>query len=155
MKKSVLIPKIKSLNEEYKDIIKKQNIIIIKPKPDSINQNLKDIINYRKNIALKFKYNKIKFKNKFNYNNAMTKSRSQILKSNNSIYNIYNDINSKKNYDMIYDYKSDEYHLNKKEYEDKLMITGMNNKKFKYNENNVIIEESTENEKNKDNKIKL
>ena len=34
--------------------------------------------------------------------------------------------------------------INKKEYEDKLMITGMNNKKYKNVEDDKIIEESNE-----------
>ena len=141
MKKMISIPRMKNLNEEFKDMIKKQNLKIVISKPDSIKENLNNILDYRKKMALRFRYNKIKYKDK---NIQMIKSKSQII-----------------NLPSINGYMNKHYQLNKniKEYEDKFMITGMNNKKFKNNDNNIIIEESIENEKNNNtnstNKIKL
>ena len=158
MKKMIPIPRMKNLNEEFKDMIKKQNLKIVISKPDSIKENLNNILDYRKKMALRFRYNKIKYKDK---NIQMIKSKSQIINSNNIIYNINTDINQKNNLPSINGYMNKHYQLNKniKEYEDKFMITGMNNKKFKNNDNNIIIEESVENEKNNNtnstNKIKL
>ena len=50
------IKRYKNLNEEYKDMIRKQNIKVEPYKPDSIKENLKNILDYRKKIALRFKY---------------------------------------------------------------------------------------------------
>lgn len=136
MKKVIQIPKIRSLNEEYKEMVKKINLKIDPIKPYSLKQNLKNIINYRKNVALRFKYNKFKIKKKNNI--LLTKSKSQILDSINK-----NDIR----YDVIMSAGTENKNI--KEYEDKLMITGMNNKKFKKGgNNNAIIEEKYENDKN-------
>ena len=128
MKKLIKIPKIRTLHEEYKDMINKQNIKIELPKPDSIKKNLKNILNYRKNIALRFKYNHIKLKG--NLNSQLSKSKSQIINS----LNKYNFINKGI-------WKENQSNENNKEYEDKLMVTGMNNKKFKNLANNIIVEE--------------
>ena len=128
MKKIVNIPKIKSINEEYKIMVKKLNKKIITPKPDSLRHNLKNILEYRKKIAIRFKYNHIKFKNK--QNSQIAKSKSQIINSINK-YKIENN-----------EIKNDGRKNNEREYEDKFMITGMNNKKFKSFENNIIFEES-------------
>lgn len=128
MKKLIKIPKIRTLHEEYKDMINKQNIKIELPKPDSIKKNLKNILNYRKNIALRFKYNHIKLKG--NLNSQLSKSKSQIINS----LNKYNFINRGI-------WKENQSNENNKEYEDKLMVTGMNNKKFKNLANNIIVEE--------------
>jgi hypothetical protein len=128
MKKVVNIPKIKSINEEYKIMVKKLNKKIITPKPDSLRHNLKNILEYRKKIALRFKYNHKKFKDK--QISQITKSKSQIINSLNK-YKIIND-----------EIKQYEINAYEKEYEDKLMITGMNNKKFKNFENDIILEES-------------
>ena len=128
MKKLIKIPKIRTLNEEYQELISKQNIKIETPKPDMIKKNLKNIFNYRKNIALRFKYNSIKFKG--NLNPLLIKSKSQIINSLNKI-NI-------KNKGI---FKDNSWYENNKEYEDKLMLTGMNNKKFKNLANDIIVEE--------------
>jgi len=136
MKKVIQIPKIRSLNEEYKEMVKKINLKIEPIKPYSLKQNLKNIINYRKNVALRFKYNKFKIKKKNSI--LLAKSKSQILDSINK-----NDIR----YDVIISAGTENKNI--KEYEDKLMITGMNNKKFKKGgNNNAIIEEKYENDKN-------
>jgi len=136
MKKVIQIPKIRSLNEEYKEMVKKINLKIEPIKPYSLKQNLKNIINYRKNVALRFKYNKFKIKKKNSI--LLAKSKSQILDSINK-----NDIR----YDVIMSAGTENKNI--KEYEDKLMITGMNNKKFKKGgNNNAIIEEKYENDKN-------
>ena len=128
MKKVINVPKIKSINEEYKLLVKKLNKKITTPKPDSLRNNLKNILEYRKKIALRFKYNHKKFKDK--QNSQITKSKSQIINSLNK-YKIIND-----------EIKQYEINAYEKEYEDKLMITGMNNKKFKNFENDIILEES-------------
>ena len=128
MKKIVNIPKIKSINEEYKIMVKKLNKKIITPKPDSLRHNLKNILEYRKKIAIRFKYNHIKFKNK--QNSQIAKSKSQIINSINK-YKIENN-----------EIKNDGRKNNEREYEDQFMITGMNNKKFKSFENDIIFEES-------------
>ena len=139
MKHLINVPKIRSLNEEFKDMMKKQNKKIVISRPDSIKQNLNDILNYRKNMALRFKYSRVKFKNEFN--SKLTKSKSQILNSRNKSRQILFNKNMY-NMDLI-----DESigNSNKKEYVDKLMITGMNNKKFKNVDDNKIIEENVEN----------
>ena len=128
MKKVINVPKIKSINEEYKLLVKKLNKKITTPKPDSLRNNLKNILEYRKKIALRFKYSHKKFKDK--QNSQITKSKSQIINSLNK-YKIIND-----------EIKQYEINAYEKEYEDKLMITGMNNKKFKNFENDIILEES-------------
>ena len=128
MKKVVNIPKIKSINEEYKIMVKKLNKKIITPKPDSLRHNLKNILEYRKKIAMRFKYNHIKFKNK--QNSQIAKSKSQIINSLNK-YKIENN-----------EIKNDGRKNNEREYEDQFMITGMNNKKFKSFENDIVFEES-------------
>ena len=128
MKKVINVPKIKSINEEYKLLVKKLNKKITTPKPDSLRNNLKNILEYRKKIALRFKYNHKKFKDK--QISQITKSKSQIINSLNK-YKIIND-----------EIKQYEINAYEKEYEDKLMITGMNNKKFKNFENDIILEES-------------
>ena len=136
MKKVIQMPKIRSLNEEYKEMVKKINLKIEPIKPYSLKQNLKNIINYRKNVALRFNYNKFKIKKKNSI--LLAKSKSQILDSINK-----NDIR----YDVIMSAGTENKNI--KEYEDKLMITGMNNKKFKKGgNNNAIIEEKYENDKN-------
>ena len=139
MKNLIKVPKIRSLNEEFKDMMKKQNKKIVISRPDSIKQNLNDILNYRKNIALRFKYNRIKFKNEFN--SQLTKSKSQILKSVNKSKQILFNKNLN-DLDLIGENAGNVY---KKDYEDKLMITGMNNKKYKNVDDNKIIEEYNEN----------
>ena len=130
------ISKMKSLNEEFKEIIKKQNLKVPLSKPDSIKQNLNNILSYRKKIAARFKYNKFKFKKKINL--QLLKSKSQIL---NSKINKNQLIMAKNNENEYLDNVNDES-INKKEYEDKLMITGMNNKKYKNVEDDKIIEEN-------------
>lgn len=131
MKKIIKIPKMMTLNEEYKNMIRKQNKKVEIIRPDSIRQNLKDILNYRKNIAMRFKYNNLN--NKYKLNSHLTKSKSQILNSMNN-----------KNRLILYNNKGlandNIRYSDKKEYEDKLMITGMNNKKYK-KINEAIIEE--------------
>ena len=126
----------KSLNEEFKDIIKKQNLKVPLSKPDSIKQNLNNILSYRKKIAERFKYNKFKFKKKINL--QLLKSKSQILNSKINQNQLMMDKNNENEY---LDNVNDES-INKKEYEDKLMITGMNNKKYKNVEDDKIIEEN-------------
>ena len=129
------ISKMKSLNEEFKEIIKKQNLKVPLSKPDSIKQNLNNILSYRKKIAARFKYNKIKLKKRFNL--QLLKSKSQIL---NSKINKNQLIMAKNNENEYLDNVNDES-INKKEYEDKLMITGMNNKKYKDFHDDNIMEE--------------
>ena len=142
-----------SLSEEYKDMIKKQNLVIKPPRPDSIKENLKNILDYRRKIANRFKYNNFNIKSSKN-SSILPKSRSQIInsiqKSKFNTISIDNKklkpLNNVKSY--IYRNKSNAFNNNitnksvtKKEYEDKFMITGMNNKKFK----DIIIEESVVN----------
>ena len=148
----------KSLNEEYNNIIKKQNIKIELPRPDSIKENLKNILDYRKKLALRFKYNNDNMKN-YKLNSALHISRSQVWNSvQRSKYNTIstsNDNNNKpiKGYNNIYSYNHKNSNdlnilennlINKnktiKEYEDKFMITGMNNKQFK---SDIIEEENS------------
>ena len=140
MKNLIKVPKIRSLNEEFKDMMKRQNNKkIVISRPDSIKQNLNNILNYRKNIALRFKYNRIKLKNEFN--SQLTKSKSQILNSvNRSKQMLFN--KNLFNLDLVGENAGNVY---KKDYEDKLMITGMNNKKYKNVDENKIIEEYSEN----------
>ena len=139
----------KSLNEEYNDIIKKQNLKIELPRPDSIKENLKNILEYRKKLALRFKFNNINFKNS-KFNSALQISKSQVFNSiQNSKYNTISTNNDNKtirglNNINSYNYRNNNNVINKsktiKEYEDKFMITGMNNKQFK---DNIIEEESS------------
>lgn len=153
-----------SINEEYKDMIKRQNIRIEPLRPDSIKYNIKNILEYRKKIALRFKYNIYNIKSE--KHNLLPKSRSQIINSiHNSKYNTLstNDNNPIKGVNNIksYNYRNRNKQFNKnltykdkvrKEYEDKFMITGMNNKQFK---DSIIEEETCENNvKNKNNEFK-
>ena len=133
MKKVIQIPKIRSLNEEYKEMVKKINLKIEPIKPYSLKQNLKNIINYRKNVALRFKYNKFKIKKKNSI--LLEKSKSQILDSINK-----NDFR----YDVIMSAGTENKNI--KEYEDKLMITGMNNKKLEELISEKIKDESFRNQ---------
>lgn len=138
----------KSLNEEYNGIIKNQNVKVELPRPDSIKENLKNILDYRKKLALRFNYNNYNIKNN-KINSAIHISRSQVWNSiQNSKYNTIstsNDNRTVNGLNNIYNYNdrnNKNNNLNKKniiikEYEDKFMITGMNNKQFK----DVIIEE--------------
>ena len=128
--------KIKSIHEEIKEMLIKQTLKVPLSKPDSIKQNLNNILSYRKKIAARFKYNKFKFKKKINL--QLLKSKSQIL---NSKINQNQLIMAKNNENEYLDNVNDES-INKKEYEDKLMITGMNNKKYKNVEDDKIIEEN-------------
>ena len=128
MKKIIISPKIKSINEEYKLLVKQLNKKVVTPKPDSLRNNLKNILEYGKKIANRFKYYNKKFKNK--QNSQVAKSKSQIIDSLNK-YKIIND-----------EIKKYEINAYEKEYEDKLMITGMNNKKYKNFQNDIILEES-------------
>ena len=128
--------KIKSIHEEIKEMLIKQTLKVPLSKPDSIKQNLNNILSYRKKIAARFKYNKFKFKKKINL--QLLKSKSQIL---NSKINKNQLIMAKNNENEYLDNVNDES-INKKEYEDKLMITGMNNKKYKNVEDDKIIEEN-------------
>ena len=168
------IKRFKNISEEYNDIIKKQNIKIEPPRPDSIKENLKNILDYRRKMALRFKYTNYCDEKSCKMNSALQKSRSQILNSissskyntistNNDIKSL-NKINNVQNYNFI-SYKKNQKilknNLNKdntiKEYEEKFMITGMNNKKYKDN-NNIIEEENIKydesNEIERTNKIK-
>ena len=137
----------KSLDEEYNDMIKKQNTKIEPPRPDSIKYNLKNILAYRKKLALRFNH----IRNN-NLNIAIHKSKSQIINSiknmNNDTTNtsngnkITNSMNNIKNYCFRNNSKYLKNNLNDKqktinEYEEKFMITGMNNKKFKIPEENI------------------
>ena len=142
-----------SIHEEYKDMIKKQNLKIEPPRPDSLRENLKNIVEYRKKMALRFKYNNYNIKiDKGKNNSLLPKSRSQILNSKQSLK--YNTISTSDN-KSIKDNSNNKNYIfrnrsnflknnlsnkekNSKEYEDKFMITGMNNKKFK---DTIIIEE--------------
>lgn len=150
----------KSLEEEYNDMIKKQNTIIEPPKPDSIKCNLKNILDYRKKIALRFKYNNYN-QNNNNLNMAIHKSKSQIINPKESMnYDTASTGNdNKKTIDIKkiinYSYRNNSKYLKNnfttkektiKEYEEIFMITGMNNKKFK---DNNIIKEKNINENNK------
>ena len=143
----------KSINEEYKDMIKKQNLKVEHPKPDSLRENLKNIVEYRKKLALRFKYNNYNIKIGKN-KSALPKSRSQIINSNKSLKYKYNTISTSDN-KSIKDNSNNKNYIFKnrtnflknslshkeehsKEYEDKFMITGMNNKQFK---DTTIIEE--------------
>ena len=128
--------KIKSIHEEIKEMLIKQTLKVPLSKPDSIKQNLNNILSYRKKIAARFKYSKIKLKKRFNL--QLLKSKSQIL---NSKINKNQLIMAKNNENEYLDNVNDES-INKKEYEDKLMITGMNNKKYKNVEDDKIIEEN-------------
>lgn len=161
------IKKYKNLNEEYKDMIRKQNIKVETYKPDSIKENLKNILDYRKKIALRFKYDNdiIQKINKMNL--AFQKSKSQILNSiknskydtistsheNKSLKNIKNIRNP--DY-MKYRNNSDNYKNSQgknhaiKEYEEIFMITGMSNKKYKV----TIIEEDQDKNKEENNRIR-
>ena len=130
--------KIKSIHEEIKEMLIKQTLKVPLSKPDSIKQNLNNILSYRKKIAARFKYNKFKFKKKINL--QLLKSKSQILNSKIKKNQL---IMAKNNENEYLDNVNDES-INKKEYEDKLMITGMNNKKYKNVEDDKIIEESNE-----------
>ena len=138
----------KSLNEEYNDIIKKQNLKIELPRPDSIKENLKNILEYRKKLALRFKFNNIEIKNS-KINSALQISRSQVFNSiQNPKYNTLstnNDNKTLRGLNNINSYQFRNNFINNKsktikEYEEKLMITGMNNKQFK---DNVIEEENS------------
>ena len=128
--------KIKSIHEEIKEMLIKQTLKVPLSKPDSIKQNLNNILSYRKKIAARFKYNKFKFKKKINL--QLLKSKSQII---NSKINQNQLIMAKNNENEYLDNVNDES-INKKEYEDKLMITGMNNKKYKNVDDDKIIEEN-------------
>ena len=161
------IKRYKNLNEEYKDMIRKQNIKVEAYRPDSIKENLKNILDYRKQIALRFKYDNDNIqKNKMNL--AIPKSRSQILKSiknskyntvstshdNKSLKNIKNIKNPdymkfRNNSSVFKNYSQDKNHFSK-EYEEIFMITGMNNKKYKDN----IIEEDQEKNRKESNRIR-
>ena len=145
-----------SLSEEYKDMIKKQNLVIKPPRPDSIKENLKNILDYRRKIANRFKYNNFNIKSS-KHSSILPKSRSQIINSiqkskfntisidnkklkplNNVKSYIYRNKSNKSN---VFNNNAINKSVTKKEYEDKFMITGMNNKKFK----DIIIEESVVN----------
>ena len=128
--------KIKSIHEEIKEMLIKQTLKVPLSKPDSIKQNLNNILSYRKKIAARFKYNKFKFKKKINL--QLLKSKSQIINSKSNQNQL---IMAKNNENEYLDNVNDES-INKKEYEDKLMITGMNNKKYKNVEDDKIIEEN-------------
>ena len=145
----------KSINEEYKDMIKRQNFKIEPPRPDSLRENLKNIVEYRKKMALRFKYNN--FNPKIGINNSvLPKSRSQIINSNQNLKYKYNTISTSDNKSIKDNSKNKNYifrnrsnflknnlsskEKHNKEYEDKFMITGMNNKNFK---DTTIIEEET------------
>ena len=131
-----------SLNEEYNDMIKKQNKVIEPPRPDSIKENLKNILDYRRKMANRFKYNNLKSSK---YNSVLPKSRSQIINIfQNSQFNTISTVDNKKlkpvnniksyiyrNKSNIFNNNSVSKNIIKKEYEDKFMITGMNNKNFK------------------------
>lgn len=161
------IKRYKNLSEEYKDMIRKQNIKIEAYKPDSIKENLKNILDYRKKIALRFKYDNDNIQKNNKINLAIQKSKSQILNSiknfkyntvstshdNKSLKNIKNiknlDCMKFKNNSGVFKNSQGQNH-SIKEYEKIFMITGMNNKKFK----ETIIEEDHEKykEKKKQNK---
>ena len=135
-----------NIHEEFKEILKMQNLKIESPKPYSIKENLKDIFDYRKKIALRFKYNNNNIKNnKLRF--LLPKSSSQII---NSIRNSdYNTINTSLNKSIkgITNIKcNNSWKINNsmnnnknkkekiiKEYEDKFMISGINKKEFKDN----------------------
>ena len=134
------ISKMKSLNEEFKEIIKKQNLKVPLSKPDSIKQNLNNILSYRKKIAARFKYNKIKLKKRFNL--QLLKSKSQIINIKNKSNQLKQLLMNKKNENEYLPHVNDnDETIHKKEYEDKLMITGMNNKKYKDFHDDNIMEE--------------
>ena len=162
------IKRYKNLNEEYKDMIRKQNIKVEAYRPDSIKENLKNILDYRKQIALRFKYDNDNIQKNNKMNLAIPKSRSQILKSiknskyntvstshdNKSLKNIKNIKNPdymkfRNNSDVFKNYSQDKNHV-VKEYEEIFMITGMNNKKYK----DTIIEEDQEKNKKESNRIR-
>ena len=162
------IKRYKNLNEEYKDMIRKQNIKVEAYRPDSIKENLKNILDYRKQIALRFKYDNDNIQKNNKMNLAIPKSRSQILKSiknpkyntvstshdNKSLKNIKNIKNPdymkfRNNSDVFKNYSQDKNHV-VKEYEEIFMITGMNNKKYKDN----IIEEDQDKNKKESNRIR-
>lgn len=145
----------RNINDEYNYIIKKQNIKKESPRPDSIKENLNNILEYRKKIASRFKYTKfcdVK-------SNVIKKSRSQIMNpiDNSNFYTLSTN-NDKKSVKKIcnlkkcnnFNYKSNDNisikEQIKKIYEDKFMITGMNNKNYK--DNNTIEEENIKKEKN-------
>lgn len=151
------IKRYKNLNEEYKDMIRKQNIKVEAYRPDSIKENLKNILDYRKQIALRFKYDNDNIQKNNKMNLAIQKSKSQILNSiknskyntvstshdNKSLKNIKNpDYMKFRNNSGVFKNSQDKNHVIK-EYEEIFMITGMNNKKYK----DTIIEEDQEKNK--------
>jgi hypothetical protein len=158
------IKRYKNLNEEYKDMIRKQNIKVEVYRPDSIKENLKNILDYRKQIALRFKYDNDNIQKNNKMNLAIQKSKSQIL---NSIKNSkYNTVSTSHDNKSLKNIKSPDYmkfrnnsgvfknsqgknHIIK-EYEEIFMITGMNNKKYK----DTIIEENQEKLKEESNRIR-
>lgn len=110
---------IKSLDEEFKEIIKKQNTKILIKKPDALKENYSCILKYRKNIALRFKFDKIA---------KLKKSKSNLeLNNKNDIYNV--GPLSNKHYNHSTKKKLNEL-FNKQKYIDKFLITGLNNNKF-------------------------
>ena len=136
-------------------MIKRQNFKIEPPRPDSLRENLKNIVEYRRKMALRFKYNN--FNPKIGINNSvLPKSRSQIINSNQNLKYKYNTISTSDNKSIKDNSKNKNYlfrnrsnflknnlsskEKHNKEYEDKFMITGMNNKNFK---DTTIIEEET------------
>ena len=161
------IKRYKNLNEEYKDMIRKQNIIVEAYRPDSIKENLKNILDYRKKIALRFKYDNDDIMKNNKMNLAIQKSKSQILNSiKNSKYNTVSTSHDNKSLKNIKNTKNPDYmkfrnnsgvfknsqvknHIIK-EYEEIFMITGMNNKKYK----DTIIEENQEKLKEESNRIR-
>lgn len=152
IKESALLGrKYKTLNEEYKDIIKEQNEKIVSPKIDSIEYNKNNILEYRKKIALKFKYyyepkNNLIFEQENLKNNkiqsAFVKSKS-CVDINDKDFNI-KDISDnglmKKNirnpFKIISKIKERNFSALKKGNENPFLVTGMNNKKFSFQKRN-------------------
>ena len=138
------VTRFKNLNDEFKEIMKKQNIKVESNKPDSIKENMKNIFDYRKKIALRFKYNNNGINNNKNKKNLiLQKSRSQIM---NLFKNSKDNTLSTKNGNISLNGIKNQYYMKNnnstlskdlvvKEYKKKFLITGMNHKNCNNNKN--------------------
>ena len=147
------VKRFKSLNDEFEEIIKKQNIRVEPYKPDSIKENLNNILDYRKKIALRFKYNNKEIYENNKRNLILPKSRSQLVNS--ILGSKYNTVSTSNDNSSLNRVKNPHYMKNSnstiskrlvmKDYEDKFLITGINHKEFNNNKN---IEENLKYNKN-------
>ena len=152
----------KNINDEYNDMIKKQNTKINGIVPTQISQNLKNILEYRKKLALKYNIYNTKSNNP---NLVLQKSKSQnnnlIKKCNFNTISTGNEEPTTKGINNIKYY----IHRNKsnflknnltdkekaiKEYKENYQITEMNNKQLR----DIIIGKQKSNKININNNIK-